>query len=247
MWGPRRRSDGTDHRGELGRRGEDEAARYLRSLGYRIVGRRERVLRGDIDIVALDDRCVVFVEVRSRQGWYVVEPSFEEAQETYAARRVLESGMLRDAGRPLQAAIRTLREHVAQERGAIAEADNAGQRSVLLADFHVCLAEQMGNRFLTAMMADLSARTTLVSALYQSQTEAQHSNADHEAIVDALAAGDMARAEQLMREHIDALAARLDQNLAHRARLQDRLLDALQPQAAQAAQATRTGRGKPRG
>src|SRR2546427_7304237 len=34
-----------------------------------------------------------FVEVRSRQGWYVVEPSFEEAQETYAARRVLESGM----------------------------------------------------------------------------------------------------------------------------------------------------------
>lgn len=123
---------------------------------------------------------------------------------------------------------------MAQERGAIAEADNAGQRSVLLADFHVCLAEQLGNRFLTAMMADLSARTTLVSALYQSQTEAQHSNADHEAIVDALAAGDMARAEQLMRDHIDALAARLDENLAHRARLQDRLLDALQPQTAQA-------------
>jgi putative endonuclease len=55
-----------DPRAELGRRGEEEAARYLRSLGYRIVGRRERVLRGDIDIVALDERCVVFVEVRSR-------------------------------------------------------------------------------------------------------------------------------------------------------------------------------------
>jgi putative endonuclease len=53
-------------RDDLGRRGEDEAARYLRALGYRIVGRRERVLRGDIDIVALDDRTVVFVEVRSR-------------------------------------------------------------------------------------------------------------------------------------------------------------------------------------
>ena len=44
-------------------------------------------------------------------------------------------------------------------------------------------------------------------------------------------------------EHIDALAARLDQNLAHRARLQDRLLDALQPQTAQA---ERPGRVKPR-
>jgi len=53
-------------RDELGRRGEDEAARYLKSLGYRIVGRRERILRGDLDIVALDGRTVVFVEVRSR-------------------------------------------------------------------------------------------------------------------------------------------------------------------------------------
>ena len=51
---------------QLGRRGEDEAARHLKSLGYRILGRRERVLRGDIDIVALDGRTVVFVEVRSR-------------------------------------------------------------------------------------------------------------------------------------------------------------------------------------
>ena len=53
-------------RDELGRRGEDEAARHLKRLGYRIVGRRERVLRGDIDIVALDGRTVVFVEVRAK-------------------------------------------------------------------------------------------------------------------------------------------------------------------------------------
>ena len=56
----------TPDRDELGRRGEDAAAAYLRRLGYRIVGRRERVLRGDIDIVALDGRTVVFIEVRTR-------------------------------------------------------------------------------------------------------------------------------------------------------------------------------------
>ena len=50
----------------LGHRGEELAAAHLREIGYRIVGRRERVLRGDIDIVALDGRTVVFVEVRSR-------------------------------------------------------------------------------------------------------------------------------------------------------------------------------------
>jgi len=55
-------------RDTLGRRGEEEAAKYLRSHGYRIIATRERVLRGDIDIVALDGRTVVFVEVRSRSG-----------------------------------------------------------------------------------------------------------------------------------------------------------------------------------
>ncbi|MDE2399011.1 MAG: GntR family transcriptional regulator [Burkholderiales bacterium] len=172
-----------------------------------------------------------FVEVRSRLGWYVVEPSFDEARETYAARRVIEPGMLRDAGRPLQAAIARLRRHVAAERQAIRDAD-AGTRSVKLADFHVCLADCLGNRFLTSMMVDLSARTTLVSALYQSQNEANESNADHAAIVDALAAGDNAAAERLMREHIDTLAARLDESLADKGKSRERLYAALAPEGA---------------
>ena len=155
-----------------------------------------------------------FVEVRPRMGWYVVEPSFEEARETYAARRVIEPGMLRDAGKPLQSVILSLRKHVADEKKAI-ESGNSEARSVLLADFHVCLAEHLGNRFLTAMMHDLSARTTLVSALYQSTNEAQVSNNDHARLVDALANGQSAEAERLMREHIHFLEARLDATLAN--------------------------------
>jgi len=170
-----------------------------------------------------------FVEVRARSGWYVVEPSFEEARETYAARRVIEPGMLRDAGKPLQAIVRKLRQHVADERKAIATAD-AGQRSVMLADFHVCLAECLGNRFLTNVMVELSARTTLVSALYQTTAAAQDSNDDHARIVAALAKGDTAQAEQLMREHIDTLAARLDESLVtKRISARDRLRAALVP------------------
>ena len=170
------------------------------------------------------------MEVRSRLGWYVVEPSFEEARETYSARRVIEPGMVRDAGKPLQAVIRRLRQHVADERKAIASAD-AGTRSVQLADFHVCLAECLGNRLLTGMMIDLSARTTLVSALYQSQAAAQDSNDDHARIVAALAVGDSAAAEQLMRAHIDSLAARLDESLANSGSSRDRLREALAPAA----------------
>ena len=167
-----------------------------------------------------------FVEVRTRLGWYVVEPSFEEARETYAARRVLEPGMLRDAGKPLQSVIRQLRAHVAKERKSIATAD-AASRSVMLADFHVCLAECLGNRLLTGMMVDLSARTTLVSALYQSTADAQLSNDDHGAIVQALAAGDTAKAEELMLAHIDSLSARLDQSKANTGKSRERLHAAL--------------------
>lgn len=175
-----------------------------------------------------------FVEVRSRTGWYVVEPSFDEARETYAARRVIEPGMLRDAGKPLQSVIRKLRQHVAAERKAIASTD-AGTRSVMLADFHVCLAECLGNRLLTAMMVDLSARTTLVSALYQSPSDAQVSNDDHAAIVAALGAGDTLRAAGLMRAHIDTLAARLDETRSGMGTGRDRLREALAPRGLDAA------------
>jgi DNA-binding GntR family transcriptional regulator len=169
-----------------------------------------------------------FVEVRPRSGWFVFEPSFDDALQTYAARRVIEPGMLHDTGKPLQSVLKRLRAHVAEERKAIASTD-AATRSVLLADFHVCLADCLGNRFLTSMMVDLSARTTLVSALYQSTTDAQVSNHDHAAIVAALAVGDTARAATLMREHIDTLAARLDERRATLGTGRDRLRDALAP------------------
>jgi putative endonuclease len=50
----------------IGLQGEHEAARHLQQRGYTIIARRERILHGDIDIVALDNRTVVFVEVRSK-------------------------------------------------------------------------------------------------------------------------------------------------------------------------------------
>jgi putative endonuclease len=57
-----------DGRGELGRRGEALAEELLRARGYTIVERNFRCRAGEIDLVALDGRTVVFVEVRSRRG-----------------------------------------------------------------------------------------------------------------------------------------------------------------------------------
>ena len=57
---------GDTARGRLGRRGEDIAARFLASAGYRIVDRNWRCSRGEIDIIAQRDQWVVFVEVKTR-------------------------------------------------------------------------------------------------------------------------------------------------------------------------------------
>jgi len=50
----------------LGRRGEDAAARHLRRLGYLIVARGHRDSIGEIDLIAVDGRTLVFVEVKTR-------------------------------------------------------------------------------------------------------------------------------------------------------------------------------------
>ena len=59
----------SNERRSLGMRGEDLAAEYLRSHGYAIVERNYRVaMLGEIDIVATEGDCLVFVEVRTRRG-----------------------------------------------------------------------------------------------------------------------------------------------------------------------------------
>ena len=50
----------------LGVRGERAAARYLKRLGYTIVARTDRSVLGELDLVAVDGRTVVFVEVKTR-------------------------------------------------------------------------------------------------------------------------------------------------------------------------------------
>lgn len=51
---------------EEGRTGEDEAEKILKRKGYRILERNFRTRFGEIDIVAEDKDCLVFVEVKKR-------------------------------------------------------------------------------------------------------------------------------------------------------------------------------------
>lgn len=149
-----------------------------------------------------------FVTVSSRRGWYVVEPSAAEAREAFEARRVIETGLIRRAQRMEKPALMRLKQHIKQEQAALKDSD-VGKRSFLLGDFHVCLAECLGNHLLADTLRDFTARTTLIAMLYQSTHDAVQSCQEHVAIVAALERGDVAAAEQLMEQHIGQVQASL--------------------------------------
>ena len=67
--------------GWLGDEGERLAARYLRCQGYTILVRRYRTALGELDLVARDGACIVFVEVKTRRSELAGQP--HEAVDTH--------------------------------------------------------------------------------------------------------------------------------------------------------------------
>jgi putative endonuclease len=52
----------------LGEQGERLAARFLRRQGMRILARQLRTHWGEVDLIAVDGRTIVFVEVKTRRA-----------------------------------------------------------------------------------------------------------------------------------------------------------------------------------
>ena len=142
------------------------------------------------------------VRLEPARGAFVAAPSADEARQVFAVRRMLEAEMVRAFMRQVTPAkLRALREHVAREKQAVAQGD-APERTELLGDFHVRMAELMGNQVLAQLLGELISRCALITLMYQSASAAEHSHEEHEAIVTALAAKDEALAVRLMQEHL---------------------------------------------
>jgi len=52
----------------LGKAGEQVAEQYLKNKGYKLIERNYRCPLGELDLIVLDRRVVVFVEVKTRSG-----------------------------------------------------------------------------------------------------------------------------------------------------------------------------------
>jgi putative endonuclease len=75
----------------LGESGERMAARYLRRQGLRVVARGVRERFGELDLVAVDGRTVVFVEVKTRRSADILDAV--EAVDLLKQRRITRAAL----------------------------------------------------------------------------------------------------------------------------------------------------------
>jgi DNA-binding GntR family transcriptional regulator len=142
------------------------------------------------------------ITLEPARGASVREPSVEEAHQVFEARALIEAALVkRLCATVTEDQIARLRAHLRNEHEAVRRTDVAG-RTRLLADFHVVLAQLLGNQVLAELLGDLLSRSSLIALMYQSSHSAEHSQAEHVQIVDALQRRDARAAARMMSAHL---------------------------------------------
>ena len=166
------------------------------------------------------------VTLEPARGAFIATPGVAEAQQVFEVRTMLEAAMVRQLCAVISdEQVAELRAHLKAEAQAVARTDVSG-RTRLLADFHVVLARMLGNQVLASMLTDLLTRSSLIALMYQSSHSAEHSQAEHVAIVEALARRDARAAVRLLESHLH----NVERNLRLNPRVAD-LATVLQPAA----------------
>ena len=153
------------------------------------------------------DRLVVLEPAR---GAFVATPTAEEARDVFEVRSILETAVTKQLCAVItDAQIRELRAHLELERAAVADAEVPG-RTRLLGDFHIVLAQMLGNGVLVQMLGELMTRSSLIALMRQSTQSAEESLDEHVAIVDAFERRDARAAVRLIGRHLANVQHNLD-------------------------------------
>ena len=150
------------------------------------------------------------VETHRNRGAFVARPSIREAHEVFEARALLEPGLARRAAERASAEdLALLADHSAQEHAAL-EAGDRGAALHLSGQFHTEIARIADHGTIAGFVNALVARSSLIIALYWRRESALCESHAHDALLDALGAGDGAAAEELMKSHLVDLHSALD-------------------------------------
>ncbi len=149
------------------------------------------------------------IKLEPAKGASVAMPSVQETRQIFATRRYIEIPMIAEfTQRASRSDINKMRAHLKQEQQACIQPDVRG-RTRLLADFHVRIAQIMGNDVLAEVLGQLASRTSLAVMLYQTNLSAAHSSCEHVELLDAIEAKDVALAVSLMEQHLNNVESSL--------------------------------------
>ncbi len=159
-------------------------------------------------LVVLAERGVV--TLHANRGAFVSSPDAASAREVFEARRAIERSIVLSAVTRIdRSALEALRANVSagaagEERG------DRGESIRLSGQFHLRLAEVVGNSVMTRFLEELVARTSLIIGLYGRRGVRSCSEAEHKALIDALDARDGPRAVEEMERHLRHIESALD-------------------------------------
>jgi DNA-binding GntR family transcriptional regulator len=147
------------------------------------------------------------IDLKRNRGASIARPSAKEASDMFELRQTLECALIAKVARLAQELdFLRLRELIAREREAYMEGDRP-RWIRLSADFHIELARLAGNMLVVDTLRRLVSRTTLMISTANSQQPCSFD--EHAAIVDALAARDVAGARGAMARHLERCACRM--------------------------------------
>ncbi len=84
--------------------GEEAALEYLRNKGYQIIEQNYRTKRSEIDLIVKKDKCLVFVEVRTKKGERFGSP--EETIDAWKIRKLYWNAQAYSSAKKYQGASR---------------------------------------------------------------------------------------------------------------------------------------------
>ncbi len=143
------------------------------------------------------------VEQKPNRGASVAKPSAEEGRHLFATRRAIESAIIEIlVAHQDQNTIDQLRRLLELEQQAY-QHGHSKRALALSVDFHRQLAVLAGNTVMLEYLNDIIRRTPLVILTHLGvDTNNRCRNQEHAAIVDAIAAGDSAKATEIMNQHL---------------------------------------------
>lgn len=149
------------------------------------------------------------IRLEPARGAFVAAPSVAEARQVFAVRRMLEAEIVRALVRDITPGkIKVLREQAVVEKAALKDKDLTN-RTEVLSNFHIRMAELLDNDVLVQMMVELLSRCSLITLMYQTESPTDFACADHDELIKALAAKDEALAVRLMDQHLRNVEANL--------------------------------------